>query len=59
MITIIYPYRNRELERIKHSLDSFARQNNLDFKVIFVDYGSKKDNAVNIKPEVEKYTFCS
>ena len=59
MITILYPYRNRELERVKRSLDSLVQQTNRNFKVLFVDYGSKKDIAVKIKPIVEKYTFCS
>ena len=59
MITIIYPYRNREAERVKRSLNSLAQQINKEFKVVFVDYGSKKDIAVKIKDLVEKYAFCS
>jgi glycosyltransferase involved in cell wall biosynthesis len=59
MITIIYPYRNRESERIERSLDSLVRQVNENFKVFFIDYGSKKEIAVKIKELVEKYTFCT
>lgn len=48
MITVIYPYRNRDLVRIKYSLDSLAKQSIKNFKVLLVDYGSelKKSNAV-------------
>ena len=42
MISIIYANRNREVERIKASLDSLVRQTDERFEVIFVDYGSDK-----------------
>jgi glycosyltransferase involved in cell wall biosynthesis len=57
MITILYPYRNRELERIKRSLDSLAQQTNLDFKVIFVDYGSNIFMANQVAELIKKYSF--
>lgn len=57
MISIIYPYRNRELARIKRSLDSLISQSNTKFKVIFVDYGSDLDIAMSVKQLVDQYDF--
>ena len=59
MITIIYPYRNRELARIKRSLDSLQHQDNLDFKVLFVDYGSTIPFADSVKDLVLSYSFAT
>lgn len=58
MITILYPYRNRELERVKRSLDSLAEQTNEDFVVQFVDYGSSPDMATKIQELVDTYWFA-
>ncbi len=49
MITILYPYRNRDLERIKRSLDSLVVQTDQRFKVLFVDYGSTPKQASLVK----------
>jgi hypothetical protein len=57
MITIIYPYRNRELFRIKNSLDSLVRQYNKDFCVIFVDYGSEIQISDSVKSLLKRYEF--
>lgn len=57
MITIIYPYRNREESRVKRSLDSLAQQTNDNFKVIFVDYGSVFSIATTIKKLTQNYDF--
>jgi glycosyltransferase involved in cell wall biosynthesis len=59
MITILYPYRNREPERVKRSLDSLAYQTNRDFKVIFVDYGSVFTIATTIKKLTQNYDFVT
>jgi glycosyltransferase involved in cell wall biosynthesis len=59
MITILYAYRNREFNRVKRSLDSLASQAKQNFNVIFVDYGSKKEIASEIKELVKHYSFCS
>ncbi len=58
MLTIIYPYRNRDTERIKRSLDSLQQQTVQDFNVYFVDYGSDKEIAAAIASLVEKYDFA-
>ncbi len=57
MITILYPYRNREIERIKNSLDSLSYQSNMEFKVIFVDYGSQFHISKNVKQLLSEYKF--
>ncbi|MGO4770951.1 glycosyltransferase family 2 protein [Flavobacterium sp. W22_SRS_FK3] len=59
MITILYAYRNREFNRIKRSLDSLASQTKQNFNVVFVDYGSKKEIASEIKELVKHYSFCN
>lgn len=59
MITIIYPYRNREPERIKRSLDSLDKQSSRNFSVVFVDYGSNEKIATQIKKIVSSYSFAS
>ncbi|MEZ7503845.1 glycosyltransferase family 2 protein [Flavobacterium sp. Arc2] len=59
MITILYPYRNRELERVKRSLDSLAQQTNRDFKVVFVDYGSALATALEIETVLKEYDFVN
>ncbi len=38
--TIVYCYRNRDLERVKRSIESLLDQKNQNFQIIFVDYGS-------------------
>ena len=57
MISYIYPFRNRDLKRIKRSLDSLVLQDDTDFEVIFVDTGSNFDLATQVKALVTSYTF--
>lgn len=59
MLTILYPYRNREPERVKRSLDSLKEQENTDFKVLFVDYGSNAVSASGIKGLISQYDFAT
>ncbi|PBI89463.1 putative glycosyl transferase [Flavobacterium sp. ACN2] len=58
MITIIYPYRDRESERVKRSLDSLKEQTNSDFEVLLVDYGSNLSCASIIKDLISNYKFA-
>lgn len=58
MITLIYPYRNRSIERIKRSLDSLKGQSNTDFEVKFIDYGSNESFADQAKQLVASYGFA-
>lgn len=58
MITVIFPYRDREISRIKKSLDSLNNQTNQNFKVLFVDYGSKLHFAKEVQNLVDSYNFA-
>lgn len=57
-ITIIFAYRNRDLRRIKISMDSLAKQTNKNFQVIFVDYGSCDAFAEPVKNLITAYSFA-
>lgn len=64
-MTIIFPYRNRELDRIKKCFDSLAVQTNQNFDIIFVDYGSEPSIANQVKTYVSQfpnlkyiYSYC-
>lgn len=59
MIHIVYPYRNRDLKRIRFSLNSLAVQTNTNFQVHFVDYGSDKNHAQEVQLLVPSYAFAS
>jgi glycosyltransferase involved in cell wall biosynthesis len=55
MITILYPFKNRELFRVKNSIDSLLAQSNLNFHVVFVDYGSEQETAAEVKQLLLKH----
>ncbi|MBV7268543.1 glycosyltransferase family 2 protein [Winogradskyella luteola] len=55
--TIIFAYRNRDSERVKLSLESLSKQTNLNFEVIFVDYGSDENYAKEIYTVVNSFRF--
>ena len=58
MITIIYANRNRDLQRIKLSLDSLSAQNSRNFEVNFVDYGSRSDLVGGLQELIQGYKFA-
>ena len=57
MLTIIYPFRNRDLLRLKNSFESLAKQTSKNFEVQFVDYGSEKEIAAGVKDLCRNYNF--
>lgn len=59
MITILYPYRDRELSRVKRSLDSLSNQSRQDFKVLLVDYGSEFKMAESVERLLTAYDFAN
>jgi cellulose synthase/poly-beta-1,6-N-acetylglucosamine synthase-like glycosyltransferase len=59
LITILYPYRSRDLERVKRSLDSLALQTDQRFKVLFVDYGSSPKQASQVEQLIISYSFAN
>ncbi len=56
-ISIVYAFRNRDLQRIRFSMDSLKRQVFEGFEVIFVDYGSDRVRAVELEKLLEEYNF--
>jgi len=54
-ITLIYPFRNRDTDRIEKSLDSLERQSNKNFKIVFIDYGSDENISDAVKKLLRKY----
>ncbi len=57
MFTLIYPYRNRDLERLKNSLDSLKNQTDSEFEVFFVDYGSEEKKAKMVEILCGEFDF--
>lgn len=57
MLSIIYPYRNRDLQRIENSLNSLKGQSVREFEVFLVDYGSENGIAKDIKNLCSNYNF--
>lgn len=57
-ITIIFAYRNRDLRRIKISMDSLRKQTNKNFQVVFVDYGSSVAFSEPVKELINSYPFA-
>jgi hypothetical protein len=57
MLVLIYPYRNRNIERIKRSLDSLKNQSVNDFTDEFVDYGSKLEIGSKVESLLKNYNF--
>ena len=58
LLTVVYGFRDRDLDRVRRSLDSLARQTFPDFRVVFVDYGGAAENASEARRLVEGYGFC-
>ena len=57
MITVIYPYRNRDFERVRRSLDSLKIQTDTNFKTVLVDYGSDETTACAVQELIQNYPF--
>lgn len=57
MITILFAYRNRDIDRIDLALQSLQKQTNSDFKVIFIDYGSKNEYSIPLKKLLNNFDF--
>ncbi len=58
LFTIIYSYRDRDIQRVKRSLDSLNKQTFNKFKVIFVDNGSNRYFSGDINKLIQSYSFC-
>ncbi len=56
-ISIIFAYRNREINRIRAAMDSLKNQKNKAFEVIFVNYGSEPEISANLEKLLCTYSF--
>jgi len=56
-ITIIFPFRNRDVLRVKKALNSLMLQSDKKFKVLFIDYGSTTTIAREVAAIVTQYDF--
>lgn len=56
-VTIVYPFRDREKQRVQRSLDSLKVQTNTKFKVLFIDYGSSPLLSTEIRVLTSQYQF--
>ena len=59
MITLIFPYRNRNLKRIENSFNSLKEQTSANFEVEFVDYGSDVETAGKVRSLCERFSFVN
>ena len=59
MITILFAYRNRDLDRIELAMETLNKQTEENFKVIFVDYGSEDKYSIPLKKLIENYLFAN
>lgn len=59
MFSIIYPYRNRDIQRVKNSLESLQLQTNTNFEVYFVNYGSDEDCTSQIENLLKNFSFVN
>lgn len=57
MITIIYSNRDRDLKRIRCTLESLNKQTDKRFEVIFVDYGSSEVLVKKLRKLFIEYKF--
>ncbi len=58
-VTIVYANRNRDLKRINASLDSLKNQTDINFRVVFVDYGSEETLVNGLKQLCNTYEFVT
>lgn len=56
LLSVVYPYRNRDAERVERSLNSLCLQENADrIEIILVDFGSDERMQEQIKLLVKKF----
>lgn len=58
-IEIIYCFRDRESGRVRASLQSLLQQEDQNFHVTFIDYGSNKTNSEAVEMVCKDFEFCS
>jgi hypothetical protein len=58
-LTLLFPYRNRELERVKIAMDSLVAQNDTNFTILFIDYGSSLSHVKKLQELLSNYSFVT
>lgn len=58
-LTIIFAYRDREVERVRLALTTLEEQTDQGFEVLFIDYGSHPEKAEQVKSMVREFNFVS
>ena len=56
--TILFAYRDRDVLRIKNCMHSLRNQSDERFEVVFVDYGSKEENAGKLRDILVDFSFA-
>lgn len=56
-IVLIYAFKNRDLTRVKRTLDSLVLQSNQNFRVEFVNYGSSTELTKELELLIGDYSF--
>jgi glycosyltransferase involved in cell wall biosynthesis len=57
-LSIVFGFRDRDVQRVERCLASLAQQTFTDFEVLFVDYGSQPQTAQAVQKIVEQHTFA-
>lgn len=57
MITLLYTFKNKDIQRVKKSLDSLLLQTEKQFEVLFVDYGSQQEISLKLQELLSHYSF--
>lgn len=58
-ISIIYAFRDRDADRVRLSMESLRKQEEQNFEVVFVDYGSKHNISEEVKKVLKEFQFCN
>jgi len=59
MLSILYPYRNRDIQRVKNSVESLQIQTNKNFEVYLVNYGSDENYTNQIENLLKIFSFVN
>jgi hypothetical protein len=57
-LSVLVPFRGRDLLRVERFLASLAHQSYQDFEVILLDYGSEPELAARVRRAVEAHEFA-
>lgn len=58
LLTVVFGFKNRDIQRVKRCLNSLKSQTYNKFNVIFIDYGSDVSVSKEISMLVSSFDFC-